>query len=152
VVATTTLTKEISGDELHLEQVAALVVRGRDVRLEGAVVVGPVAAENDVALRNGGCGPVRAGGDVTIEQGGCGPVRAGAVSIRQGGCGPVRAERVTIAADGTAGVVVAREVTVEAGGVVQRQLPATAGPWLGAGAAAGGLAGLLVGALLGRRR
>ena len=153
MVATATLTKEISGDEVHVERVVAFVVRGRDVRLDGGFVLGPVKADGAVEVRNGGCGPVSAGGDVTIEQGGCGPVRAdGGVSIRQGGCGPIRARQVTIGAEGRAGIVFADTVTVEPGGVVGTQLPAGARRWLGAGAAGGGALGLLVGALVARRR
>ena len=110
----------------------ALTIRGTDVQLDRFVAL-RVRAEGDVALSRGGCGPVQAGGDVTI---------------RQGGCGPVRARRVTIGAEAVAGVVIADEVTVEPGGVVQRQVPADAVRWAGAAA----VVGLLVGSLLARRR
>jgi hypothetical protein len=125
------LTLAIHGSEVKLDHVVALVVR----------------AGGDVALSRGGCGPVTAGRDVTIRYGGCGPVRAESVSIREGGCGPVRASRVTIGAEGVAGLVVADEVTVEPGGVVQRQVSADAARWFGTGA----VVGLLVGGLLARR-
>jgi hypothetical protein len=129
----------------------AMAIHGTDVRLDHVVAL-LVRADGDVAITQGGCGPVTAGRDVAIRQGGCGPVRAGSVSIREGGCGPVRAEHVTIGAEGVAGVVLADEVTVEPGGVVQRQLPGGAARWVGTGAVAGGLAGLVVGGVLARRR
>ena len=70
-------------------------------------------------------------------------MRAESVSIREGGCGPVRADaRSTIGAEGVARLVVADEVTVEPGGVVQPQVPADAARWAGTGAIVG---------LLGRR-
>ena len=124
-----------------------MAIRGTDVRLDHVVAL-LVRADGDVAITQGGCGPVTAGRDVAIRQGGCGPVRAESVSIREGGCGPVRAAHVTIGAEGVAGVVLADEVTVEPGGIVQRQLPADAARWVGAGA----IAGLVVGGLLARRR
>ena len=124
-----------------------MAIRGTDVRLDHVVAL-LVRADGDVAITQGGCGPVTAGRDVAIRQGGCGPVRAESVSIREGGCGPVRAERVTIGAEGVAGLVIADEVTVEPGGVVQRQVPADAARWAGTGA----IVGLLVGGLLARRR
>lgn len=152
VVRVTTLTKEISGAEVHLQDVYAFIVRGHEVRLEGATVLGPVTAEGNFSLRAGGCGPVRAGGDVSIQQGGCGPVRTdGNVSIHEGGCGPVLAGQLTVGANGVAGLVFADEVTVEPGGVIQRQLPASAPRWIGVGAAAGGLIGLVLGTLMARR-
>ena len=127
----------------------AMAIRGTDVRLDHVVALF-VRADGDVGITQGGCGPVTAGGGVTIRQGGCGPVRAQSVSIREGGCGPVRATRVTIGAEGVAGVVLADEVTVEPGGVVQRQLPRRAARWVGTGALAGGVLGLVVGGLLAR--
>jgi hypothetical protein len=42
-------------------------------------------------------------------------------------------------------------VTVEPGGVIQRQLPASAPRWIGVGAAAGGLVGLVLGGVMVRR-
>ena len=65
----TTVTKEISGAEVHLDDVMALSVRGQDVNLENAMVLGLVRAERDLHIEDGGCGPVRAR-TATIGDGG----------------------------------------------------------------------------------
>jgi len=65
----TTVTKEISGAEVRLDDVMALSVRGQDVDLENAMVLGLVRVERDLHIEDGGCGPVRAR-TATIGDGG----------------------------------------------------------------------------------
>ncbi|MGZ4131932.1 MAG: hypothetical protein ACXVWF_02700 [Actinomycetota bacterium] len=65
----TTVTKEISGAEVRLEDVMAFSVRGQDVDLENAMVLGLVRAERDLHIEDAACGPVRAA-TATIGDGG----------------------------------------------------------------------------------
>ncbi|MGE5227292.1 MAG: hypothetical protein ACM3OO_10505 [Planctomycetaceae bacterium] len=80
----TTVTKEISGAEVRLDDVMACSVRGQDVDLENVMVLGLVRAERDLRIEDGACGPVRAQ-TATIGDGGtAGIVIADRVSVETG--------------------------------------------------------------------
>jgi hypothetical protein len=80
----TTVTKEISGAEVRLDDVMAWSVRGQDVDLENVMVLGLVRAERDLRIEDGACGPLRAHAATIGDGGTAGVVIADHVTVETG--------------------------------------------------------------------
>lgn len=138
-------TVEAAGD-VGIHQALVGLVSGRDVTITRAGA-GPVAAQGDVRIQQGGCfGPALVGGDLRIQQGGCGPAMVrGSLSIQQGGTQSVLAAgNATIGRGAFVGVVASPKITVEDGARVLVGTPAAF--------AAGAAIGAIVAFVAGRRR
>jgi hypothetical protein len=113
----TTVTKEISGAEVRLDDVMALSVRGQDVDLENAMVLGLVRAERDLHIEDGACGPVRAH-TATIGDGGTAgiviaehvTVETGATVMRQLPRSTARGAAIGLAVGAALGLVCGRRL------------------------------------------
>ena len=113
----TTVTKEISGAEVRLDDVMACTVRGQDVDLENVMVLGLVRAERDLHIEDGACGPVRAS-TATIGDGATAgiviadnvTVETGATVMRQVPRSTARGAAIGLAAGAALGLVIGRKL------------------------------------------